>query len=170
MRSAWRPWMTICSAPSRRAAVTPHKPTAASRTAPPKDSTTPLITWPIRCQDSRGSTDRSGKRSLPQIHARVTVRRASVGSPRRASGTFSNRTSPAPYMTVALTYDTEARAGHAVRRWSPVREHAKRPHEARLFRDRLLVAAVADAGAKPLERLELRQRAGAVPGFVGDVD
>jgi hypothetical protein len=42
-----------------------------------------------------------GQRSLPQIAARVTETRASVGSCRRASGTVSTRTSPAPYMTVA---------------------------------------------------------------------
>src|SRR5256885_6592832 len=36
--------------------------------------------------------------------ARVTVTRASVGSTRRASGTFSTRTSPAPYMTVARIF------------------------------------------------------------------
>src|SRR3954466_12449753 len=35
------------------------------------------------------------------MQARVTRTRASVGSRRRASGTFSTRTSPAPYMTVA---------------------------------------------------------------------
>src|SRR4026207_2527756 len=35
------------------------------------------------------------------MQARVTVRSASVGSTIRASGTFSTRTSPAPYMTVA---------------------------------------------------------------------
>jgi hypothetical protein len=35
------------------------------------------------------------------MQARVTTRRASVGSTMRASGTFSTRTSPAPYMTGA---------------------------------------------------------------------
>src|SRR4051794_19294322 len=35
------------------------------------------------------------------MQARVTRTRASVGSVSRASGTFSMRTSPAPYMTVA---------------------------------------------------------------------
>src|SRR5213596_253210 len=35
--------------------------------------------------------------------ARVTFTSASVGSTRRASGTFSTRTSPAAYMTVACT-------------------------------------------------------------------
>ena len=32
MRSAWRPRMMICSAPSRLAAITPHRPTAPSPT------------------------------------------------------------------------------------------------------------------------------------------
>src|SRR5205085_8380597 len=42
-----------------------------------------------------------GQRSLPQMQARLTVTTASVGSMRRASGTFSMRTFPAPNMTVA---------------------------------------------------------------------
>lgn len=42
-----------------------------------------------------------GQRSLPQMAARVTTTRASVGSMMRASGTLSIRTSPAPYITVA---------------------------------------------------------------------
>ncbi len=37
------------------------------------------------------------------MQARVTVTRASVGSISRASGTFSMRTSRAPYITVART-------------------------------------------------------------------
>src|SRR5690348_13022409 len=36
--------------------------------------------------------------------ARVTTTSASVGSIKRASGTFSIRTSPAPYMTVAFIF------------------------------------------------------------------
>src|SRR5207247_5099411 len=42
-----------------------------------------------------------GQRSLPQMAARVTTTRASVGSIRRASGTVSIWTSPAPNITVA---------------------------------------------------------------------
>jgi hypothetical protein len=45
--------------------------------------------------------DDEGQRSLPQMQAWVTATIASVGSTRRASGTLSTRTSPAPYMTVA---------------------------------------------------------------------
>src|SRR5207245_2488685 len=48
-----------------------------------------------------GSISWYGQRSLPQMQARVTATSASVGSIRRASGTFSMRTSPAPYRTVA---------------------------------------------------------------------
>ena len=48
--------------------------------------------------------------SLPQIAARVTATRASVGSTSWASGTSSTRTSPAPYMTVARI-DGAAREG-----------------------------------------------------------
>src|SRR5271154_2892337 len=45
------------------------------------------------------------------MHARVTRTIASVGSTSCASGTFSIRTSPAPYITVALMAVTEAQAG-----------------------------------------------------------
>ena len=47
------------------------------------------------------SIDLYGHRSLPQIAAQVIRTSASADSINRASGTFSTRTSPAPYMTVA---------------------------------------------------------------------
>jgi hypothetical protein len=56
---------------------------------------------PIRRPVSVCSIWLYGQRSLPQTAARVTRTSASVGSIRRASGTFSTRTSPAPYITVA---------------------------------------------------------------------
>src|SRR2546421_11538053 len=56
---------------------------------------------PIRRPVSVGSIDLYGHRSLPQMAERVTRTSASVGSIRRASGTVSTRTSPAPYMRVA---------------------------------------------------------------------
>src|SRR5258708_6071182 len=71
------------------------------RTSLPTSSTTPMNSWPIRWPASLGSIFRYGQRSLPQMQARVIVRRASVDSTRRASGTSSTRTSPAPYITVA---------------------------------------------------------------------
>src|SRR5438045_6927331 len=61
----------------------------------------PMNSWPMRCPSSVRSMVLYGHRSLPQMQARVMVSSASVGSFRRASGTFSTRTSPAPYMTVA---------------------------------------------------------------------
>src|SRR5947208_2541850 len=86
--------MMICSAPRRRAAITPHKPTAPA-------PTTPLASWPMRRPVSLYSIVLYGQRSLPQMAARVTTTRASVGSIRRASGTVSIWTSPAPNITVA---------------------------------------------------------------------
>jgi hypothetical protein len=50
---------------------------------------------------SLGSIWLYGQRSPPQTAARLTRTSASVGSINRASATFSMRTSPAPYMTVA---------------------------------------------------------------------
>src|SRR5215213_6786472 len=44
-----------------------------------------------------------GWRSLPQTEARTTRTTASVGACTVGSGSFSTRTSPAPYMTVART-------------------------------------------------------------------
>ena len=44
-----------------------------------------------------------------QMQARLTATSASVGSMRRASGTFSMRTSPAPNMTVARMVSTSGR-------------------------------------------------------------
>src|SRR5438128_10730025 len=55
----------------------------------------------MRRGGSPGFISLYGQRSLPQMQARVTATSASVGSIRRASGTFSMRTSPAPYRTVA---------------------------------------------------------------------
>src|SRR5207248_2955915 len=77
-------------------------------TSAPTASTTPMNSWPIRWPVSLSSIWLYGQRSLPQMQARVTRRRASVGSMMRASGTSSIRTSPAPYMTVALMHGTQA--------------------------------------------------------------
>jgi hypothetical protein len=60
-----------------------------------------MNSWPIRRPESVGSIDLYGQRSLPQIAARVTRTSASEGSINWASGTFSTRTSPAPYINVA---------------------------------------------------------------------
>ena len=70
-------------------------------TSAPVSSTTPMNSCPMRRPDSLGSIDLYGQRSLPQIAARVTRTSASPLSTRPASGTFSTRTSPAAYMTVA---------------------------------------------------------------------
>ena len=87
--------------PTRRTARRRGRPGLTVRTSHPTASTTPMDSWPIRRPCSVGSMDLYGQRSLPQMQARVTTRSASVGSWRLASGTFSTRTSPAPYMTVA---------------------------------------------------------------------
>jgi hypothetical protein len=63
--------------------------------------TMPIASCPMTRPLSVCSIVLYGQRSLPQMQARVTVTTASVGSIRRASGTFSIRTSPAPNMTVA---------------------------------------------------------------------
>src|SRR5205809_1489129 len=55
----------------------------------------------MRREGSPGFISLYGQRSLPQMQARLTARSASVDSIRRASGTFSTRTSPGPYRTVA---------------------------------------------------------------------
>ena len=44
-----------------------------------------------------------GCRSLPQTQVRTTRTTASVGCCSAGSGTFSTRTSPAPYISVART-------------------------------------------------------------------
>src|SRR5918992_3419282 len=49
------------------------------------------------------------------MQARVTRRIASVGSTSAASGTFSTRTSPAAYMTVALMPPRKHRSGRGQR-------------------------------------------------------
>jgi hypothetical protein len=64
-------------------------------------STTPRNSCPIRSPCPLGGIDQYGHRSLPQIHDRSTRTSASVGSRRTGSGTFSTRTSPAPYIDVA---------------------------------------------------------------------
>src|SRR5215211_2447332 len=81
--------------------VTTTSPALSVRTSGPTASTTPTNSCPIRRPVSLCSIDLYGQRSLPQIAARVTVTSASVGSMRRASGTVSTRTSPAPYITAA---------------------------------------------------------------------
>lgn len=81
--------------------ATTTSPFLTVRTPEPTASTTPMNSWPMRLPTSLGCIDWYGHRSLPQMQARVTVTRASVGSTIPASGTVSTRTSPAPYMTVA---------------------------------------------------------------------
>src|SRR6266571_5063509 len=53
------------------------------------------------CPVSLRSIDSYGQRSLPQMQARVTRTMASVGASMDGSGTFSIRTSPASYISVA---------------------------------------------------------------------
>src|SRR5258708_812974 len=72
------------------------------RTSAPTSSTMPIASWPICRPDGVGSMSLYGQRSLPQTHARVMRMSASVGFLIAASGTFSIRTSPALYMTVAF--------------------------------------------------------------------
>src|SRR5437588_7801502 len=81
--------------------MTTRSPAFTFRTSAPTSSTTPMASWPILRPLPLGSIVLYGHRSLPQMQARVTRRSASVRSIRRASGTLSIRTSPAPYMTVA---------------------------------------------------------------------
>jgi hypothetical protein len=76
--------------------MTTRSPTFAVRTSAPIASTTPTASCPSRRPLSACSRVLYGHRSLPQIAARLTTTRASVGSIRAASGTFSMRTSPAP--------------------------------------------------------------------------
>src|SRR5437773_7021021 len=72
------------------------------RTSAPTSSTTPIASCPITRPVSLCSIFLYGHKSLPQTQARVTRMRASVGSMICGSGTFSIRTSPALYMTVAF--------------------------------------------------------------------
>src|SRR5882672_7802820 len=81
--------------------MTTTSPTFTVRTSAPMASTTPMASWPIRRPMSLCSIVRYGQRSLPQMAARFTATKASVGSARRGSGTFSMRTLPTPYITVA---------------------------------------------------------------------
>ena len=98
---------------------TTRSPGLIVRTSVPTSSTTPMNSWPIRRPVSVGSIGLYGQRSLPQIAARVTRTSASVGSIRWASGTFSTRTSPAPYMSVARTAVTSGSGRSSARiRWS----------------------------------------------------
>ncbi len=76
-------------------------PAFTVRTSAPMAATIPMNSWPIRWPVSLSGIWLYGQMSPPQMAARVTRTSASVGSTRRASGTFSTRTSPAPYMTVA---------------------------------------------------------------------
>src|SRR5215211_7974108 len=78
-----------------------RSPAVMVRTSAPTASTTPMASCPIRRPVSLCSIVLYGQRSLPQIAARLTATRASVGSMGRASGAFSLRTSPALYITVA---------------------------------------------------------------------
>jgi hypothetical protein len=80
---------------------TTRSPFFTVRTSLPTSSMTPMNSCPMRRPVSVGSIDLYGHRSLPQMAERVTQTSAPVGSTRRASGTVSTRTSPAPYMRVA---------------------------------------------------------------------
>src|SRR5437588_2536705 len=81
--------------------MTTTSPAFSVLTSAPTSSTTPMASCPTLRPLSLCSIVLYGQRSLPQMQAWVTLTRASVGSTRWASGTFSTRTSPAPYMTVA---------------------------------------------------------------------
>jgi hypothetical protein len=81
--------------------ITTTSPGLTVRTSAPMSSTTPIASWPMRWPVSLGAIDVYGHRSLPQMQARTTRMIASVRSITDGSGTFSIRTSPAPYMTVA---------------------------------------------------------------------
>src|SRR5437762_7078969 len=81
--------------------MTTTSPTFSVSTSAPTASTIPIASWPMRRGGSPGCISLYGQRSLPQMQARLTATSASVGSIRRASGTFSTRTSPGPYRTVA---------------------------------------------------------------------
>src|SRR5262249_31964189 len=101
-QSLWRPSRQNSHVPSdQRNGDTTRSPAFTVRTSGPTSSTTPTNSCPMRRPAFVGSIDLYGHRSLPQIAARLTRTSASVGSMRWASGTFSTRTSPAPYMSVA---------------------------------------------------------------------
>jgi hypothetical protein len=89
--------------------MTTRSPCLIVLTCDPTSSTTPMASWPMLWPVSDDSIDAYGHRSLPQMQARVTRTTASVGSTIFASGTFSVRTSPAAYMTVASMGSTKAR-------------------------------------------------------------
>jgi len=104
------PWrQDVCSpcwqnsqVPSDQAnGATTRSPFFTVRTSLPMDSTTPMNSWPMRFPVSLAGIELYGQRSLPQMHARVTRTRASVGRMILASGTVSTRTSCTPYITVA---------------------------------------------------------------------
>src|SRR6516164_184796 len=76
-------------------------PRLTVRTSAPTSSTTPIASCPITRPVSLRSIFWYGHKSLPQTHARVTRITASVDSTIFGSGTFSIRTSPALYITVA---------------------------------------------------------------------
>ena len=68
------------------------------------DDADELVAHPSAFRRWRG-IEPYGHRSLPQMHACVTRTTASVGSCSDGSGTFSTRTSPAPYISVARMVD-----------------------------------------------------------------
>src|SRR5712691_1823878 len=114
------PWMhDVCSpswqktqVPSEYAnGMTTTSPTFMVRTSAPTASTTPIASCPMWRPVSLCSIVLYGQRSLPQMEARLTAMSASVCSTRRASGTVSTRTSPAPYMTVARMSALDRRGG-----------------------------------------------------------
>jgi hypothetical protein len=94
----------------QRNGATTRSPGLSVCASAPTASTMPMNSCPIRCPVSVGCIWLYGHRSLPQIQARVTRTSASVRATILASGTFSIRTSPAPYMTVARMPKLKQRA------------------------------------------------------------
>src|SRR5215471_18743363 len=104
MQDVCKPWRQNSQVPSDQAnGMITKSPGFTVRTSAPIEATTPTASCPITRPVLLGSIDLYGQRSLPQMQARETVTTASVGLMMAASGTFSVRTSPAAYMTVALT-------------------------------------------------------------------
>src|SRR4051794_10160188 len=81
--------------------ITTTWPHLMVQTSLPTASTTPIASCPMLWPVSLFGMSLYGQRSLPQMHARTTRIIASLGSTIDGSGTFSRRTSPAPYMMVA---------------------------------------------------------------------
>src|SRR6266513_2235396 len=102
IHDVWSPSWQNAHVPSENAnGIITKSPRLILLTSAPTSSTTPIASCPITRPVSLRSIFWYGHKSLPQIHARVTRMRASVGSMICGSGTFSIRTSPALYITVA---------------------------------------------------------------------